>query len=101
MTPCRWLRSRPFALRRIANKLLDKAEQGDLAAAREVIDRTDGKAIQSIDYGELPVEKLSDAQLYEIILSGVERRTVDGSASTGRPFSTSALAFSESWTDAV
>jgi ribosomal protein L17 len=36
------LHSRPLALRRIADKLLDKAKQGDLAAAREVIDRTDG-----------------------------------------------------------
>jgi ribosomal protein L17 len=63
------LRSRPVALRRIANKLLDKAEQGDLAAAREVIDRTDGKAIQATDYGDLSPRRLTDEQL-EAIAAG-------------------------------
>ena len=60
------LHSRPVALRRIADKLLDSAERGDLAAAREVIDRLDGKAVQAVDYGEVSVEQLTDAQLYAI-----------------------------------
>ena len=61
------LRARPLALRRIADKLLDKGEQGDLAAAREVIDRTDGKAVQAIDCGEVLPERLTDDQLYSIL----------------------------------
>jgi len=43
------LHGRPLALRRIADQLLDKAEQGDLSAAYEIIDRLDGRAVQSVD----------------------------------------------------
>ena len=55
-----------FALRRIADQLLDRAEGGDLAAAREIIDRLDGRAAQTVEYGDLPVSELTDAQLHEI-----------------------------------
>ena len=37
------LRGDPLRLRRIAEKLARKAEEGDLAAIREVADRLDGK----------------------------------------------------------
>ena len=37
------LRGDPLRLRRIAEKLAEKAEEGDLAAIREVADRLDGK----------------------------------------------------------
>jgi hypothetical protein len=57
-------------LRRIADRLLDSAEQGDLPAAREIIDRLDGRAVQSIDYGDAPLRELTDSQLYEIAGSG-------------------------------
>jgi hypothetical protein len=60
------LHSRPLALRRIADKLLDSAEQGDLPAAREVIDRLDGRAAQTVEYGDMPVMELTDSQLHEI-----------------------------------
>jgi hypothetical protein len=60
------LHSRPQALRKIADQLLDQAEQGDLAAAREIIDRTNGKAVQQVDCGDVPVRQLTDSQLYEI-----------------------------------
>jgi hypothetical protein len=60
------LRSRPLAMRRIANRMLDRAEQGDLAAAHEVIDRSDAKAVQALDYGDVAVTQLTDSQLYEI-----------------------------------
>ncbi len=33
----------------VANKLIDKAIEGDMAAIKELADRTDGKAHQSID----------------------------------------------------
>jgi hypothetical protein len=68
------LRSRPLALRRIADKLLDSAEQGDLHAAREVIDRLDGRAVQSVDYSGAPVTELTDSQLYEIAGHGLTRK---------------------------
>lgn len=36
-------------LRRIAEKLLDKAEEGDMAAIKELGDRVDGKSVQQLD----------------------------------------------------
>lgn len=64
------LRSRPLALRRLADQLLDKAEQGNLAYIHELIDRLDGKPTQAIDRQDLPVEKLSTAELYRIASGG-------------------------------
>ena len=40
------LRGDPLRLRRIAEKLAEKAEDGDLAAIRELADRLDGKPLQ-------------------------------------------------------
>jgi len=65
------LRNRPLALRRIADQLLDKAEQGDLAAAREIIDRTDGKAVQTVDQGNVTTPLLTDARLNAIAAGGL------------------------------
>ncbi len=45
-------------LRVIIEKLLDKAEQGDLQAIREVIDRLDGKPVQAIERSDVPVDAL-------------------------------------------
>jgi hypothetical protein len=41
------LRGDPLRLRRIADKLAEKAEDGDLGAIREVADRLDGKPLQA------------------------------------------------------
>ena len=46
-------------LRRIAEKLYDKAEEGDIQAIKEIGDRLDGKAVQSTelsgpDGGDIP-----------------------------------------------
>lgn len=41
----------PERLRKIAEKLLDKAAEGDMAAMKELGDRLDGKAAQSVDVG--------------------------------------------------
>jgi hypothetical protein len=68
------VRSRPLALRRIADQLLDQAEAGDLAAAREVADRLDGKPAQAVDYGELTVKQLTDSQLLEIASGGLSEK---------------------------
>ena len=63
------LRSRPLALRRIADQLLDKAEQGNLAYIHELADRLDGKATQMVDRRDLPIRELTDAELL-LIASG-------------------------------
>jgi len=49
---------------------VEKAEEGDLQAIREVIDRLDGKPSQVIERGDAPVEALSDAELFAIIRRG-------------------------------
>jgi hypothetical protein len=54
------------SVRRIANRLIDAAETGDLPSIRELIDRLDGKAAQVIDQGQMTVMQLSDSQLNEI-----------------------------------
>jgi hypothetical protein len=67
------LRNRPLSLRRVADQLLDKAEQGNLAYIHELIDRLDGKPAQVIDRQDVPLEKLSDAELYAIANGGYSR----------------------------
>jgi hypothetical protein len=57
-------------LRVIADKLVEKAEQGDLQAIREVIDRLDGKAVQSVERSDTPSERMTDQQLMAIIRGG-------------------------------
>ena len=57
------LRSNPLALRRVAAKLVERAEEGDLPAIREVADRLDGKPTQMIDRRNLPVTELTNAEL--------------------------------------
>ena len=71
------LRGDPLRLRRIAEKLAEKAEQGDLAAIREIADRLDGKPAQVIDRGAVSIHDLSDAEL-DLIASG-------GSAQSSTP----------------
>ncbi len=46
------LRGDPLRLRRIAEKLAEKAEDGDLAAIRELADRLDGKPPQAHTGGD-------------------------------------------------
>ncbi|MBI3678093.1 MAG: hypothetical protein HY243_15905 [Proteobacteria bacterium] len=41
----------------IADRLVDKAVDGDMAAIKEVLDRTDGKTVQSVD---APAQALED-----------------------------------------
>jgi hypothetical protein len=60
------LRQRHHSLRRVADRLIDKAEEGDLPSIRELIDRLDGKAVQAVDYGPITIERLTDAQLHAI-----------------------------------
>ena len=60
----------PRRLRAIARKLIEMAEGGDLQAVKEIGDRLDGKCAQTIERGDVPMEALSDAELYAIILGG-------------------------------
>jgi hypothetical protein len=57
-------------LRIIADKLVGKAEEGDLQAIREIADRLDGKPAQAIERGVVPVEVLSDYELFAILRRG-------------------------------
>jgi hypothetical protein len=68
------LRSNPLRLRRIAEKLAEKAEQGDLAAIREIADLLDGKPVQVIDRRDLPITELTDAELLVIAAGGLPER---------------------------
>jgi hypothetical protein len=65
------LRSDPLLLRRIAHKLTERAEEGDLAAIRELADRLDGKPAQVIDRRDATIDELSDAELHIIASSGL------------------------------
>jgi hypothetical protein len=67
------LRGDPLRLRRIAEKLAEKAEEGDLAAIRELADRLDGKPAQVIDRRDAAIEELSDAQLHLVATGGLPR----------------------------
>jgi len=61
----------------IAEKLAEKAEQGDIQAIREIADRLDGKPAQDIERGDVPLHKMSDAELFAIIRGGIPE-PVDG-----------------------
>jgi hypothetical protein len=74
------LRSNPLALRRIAAKLVGRAEAGDLGAIKEIADRLDGKPMQMVDYGNLTVNQLSDEQLLEIAAGGLTERDCEPKA---------------------
>ena len=68
------LRSNPLALRRIAAKLVEKAEEGELAAIREIADRTDGKPVQMLDRRDVPVTQLTDEELVAIAAGALPER---------------------------
>ena len=68
------LRSNPLALRRITAKLVEKAEEGELAAIREIADRLDGRPAQMIDRGDVPVTQLTDEELLAIATGALPER---------------------------
>ena len=47
--------------------MIEMAEGGDLQAIKEIGDRLDGKCAQTIERGDVPLEMLSDSELYAII----------------------------------
>jgi hypothetical protein len=64
------LRQRPLALRRVADRLIDRAEEGDLHYIRELIDRLDGRPTQAIDRHDVVITQLSDEELVLIATGG-------------------------------
>ena len=68
------LRSNPLALRTIAGKLIEKAEEGELAAIREIADRLDGKPVQMLDRRDVPLNQLTDEELLVIAGGGLPER---------------------------
>jgi hypothetical protein len=68
------LRSNPVALRRIAAKLVEKAEEGELAAIREIADRLDGKPVQMLDRRDVPLNQLTDEELLAIAAGALPER---------------------------
>ena len=58
-------------LRVIVEKLLDKAEAGDMQAVKEVMDRLDGKAVQAIERNDMrSIRRMSDDELLAIAQGG-------------------------------
>jgi hypothetical protein len=68
------LRSNPLALRTIAGKLIEKAEEGELAAIREIADRLDGKPVQMLDRRDVPLNQLTDEELLAIAAGALPER---------------------------
>jgi hypothetical protein len=68
------LRGDPLRLRRIAEKLAEKAEEGDLAAIRELADRLDGKPAQAIDRRDVPIKEFTDEELHRILSDQLAER---------------------------
>jgi hypothetical protein len=65
------LRDRPHSLRRIADRLIDAADAGDLASMRELVDRLDGRPLQSIDRHDVVIAaELTDSELHLIASGG-------------------------------
>jgi hypothetical protein len=66
-------------LRVLADRLVDKALEGEIAAMKEIGDRLDGKAAQSVDVTHhKSVEDMSDDELIEIIRSDGDNDEADG-----------------------
>jgi hypothetical protein len=64
-------------LRALARKLIEKGLEGDLAALREIGDRLDGRPAQIVERGDVPLQVLSDGELYAII-RGEPLAPIDG-----------------------
>ena len=55
----------------MADRLIDKAEEGDLQSIRELVDRLDGRPVQAIDRHEVLIAaQLTDDELILIASGG-------------------------------
>ena len=64
------LKARPHSLRRIVDRLIDGAEEGNLHYIREIADRLDGKPVQAIDRHHVAITELTDEELILIMTGG-------------------------------
>jgi hypothetical protein len=65
------LHQRPYSLRRVADRLIDKAQEGDLQSIRELVDHLDGRPVQAINRDEVLIAaELTDAELLAIAAGG-------------------------------
>jgi hypothetical protein len=64
------LKARPHSLRRIVDRLVDGAEEGNLHYIREIADRLDGRPVQGIDRRVLSINELTDEELLLIASGG-------------------------------
>lgn len=75
----RHVQQNPNLLRTLAIKTFEKAEQGDLSALKEITERLDGKAAQSIELsGSIETnraEDVTDEQLAHIATTGSDGAT--------------------------
>ena len=66
-------------LRVLADKLVDKALEGEIAAMKEIGDRLDGKPAQSVDVTHhKTIQEMTDDELIEIIRSDGDVGETDG-----------------------
>jgi hypothetical protein len=70
------LKARPHSLRRIVDRLIDGAEEGNLHYIREIADRLDGRPVQAIDRRDVVITELSDQELL-LIASGGRTEVTD------------------------
>jgi len=54
--------------------LVEKAEEGELAAIREIADRLDGKPVQMLDRRDVPLNQLTDEELVAIAAGALPER---------------------------
>ena len=57
--------------------MIEMAEGGALQAIKEIGDRLDGKCAQTIERGDVPLEMLSDSELYAIIARRARSASLD------------------------
>ena len=55
----------------IVEKLLKRAEGGDLQAIREIFDRLDGRPVQAVERDDTRLEDMTDQQLMAVIRGGL------------------------------
>ena len=62
---CQAQDGKPAKLRALAEKLVDKALEGDMTAMKEMGDRVDGKALASVDVsGHVRLQEMTVAAIY-------------------------------------
>lgn len=62
----------PEKLRKLCEKVLDMACAGDVIAAKEITDRVEGRALQSVDVNDSR-ESLSSSLVLDLLREGAQR----------------------------